>query len=275
MWKILTSLTVLLIGILCQAVPVLAITDPLSTPNNRFGVHLIQATPDESSPAASLVNSNGGDWGYVTILIEQKDKNKDKWQAFFDDLRRRRLIPLVRLATEPEGDKWKRPSMDDLSSWADFLNSLNWPTKNRYIIVYNEPNHGAEWGGVTDSRSYAQILNKAIDEFKKRSDDFFMLNAGFDASTPHEPPNYYDEISYLQEMNEEVPGIFNKLDGWVSHSYPNPGFVGHPNGVGRTSVRGWIWEQQILGSLGLSKILPIFITESGWRVPKSRVLVPE
>src|SRR3989338_3735853 len=104
--------------------PVHAIYDPLSVPNNKFGIHLIQATHDESSPAASLVNSSGGDWGYVTILIEQKDKNKDKWQTFFNDLRRRHLIPLVRLATFPDGNTWKIPDIWEASVWADFLDSL-------------------------------------------------------------------------------------------------------------------------------------------------------
>ena len=77
-----------------------AITDPLSVPNNKFGIHIISASPDESSPAAKLVNTNG-DWGYITVLIESKDRNQGKWQEFFNDLRRRHLIPIVRLATEP------------------------------------------------------------------------------------------------------------------------------------------------------------------------------
>src|SRR3972149_8180571 len=82
--------------------PVFAIVDPLSVPNNKFGIHIIQATPDEYSPAATLVNTNG-DWGYITVLVESKDRNHNKWQEFFNDLRRRHLIPLVRLATQPDG----------------------------------------------------------------------------------------------------------------------------------------------------------------------------
>ena len=85
-----------------------AVVDPLSVANNKFGIHLIQAIPDESSPAASLVNTNG-DWGYITVLVESKDRNQNKWQEFFNDLRRRHLIPIVRLATQPEGGFWKRP----------------------------------------------------------------------------------------------------------------------------------------------------------------------
>ncbi len=51
-----------------------AIVDPFSAPNNKFGIHIIQATPDESSPAATLVNSSGGDWGYITVLVESKSR---------------------------------------------------------------------------------------------------------------------------------------------------------------------------------------------------------
>ncbi len=241
-----------------------AVVDPFSATNNKFGIHIISPSPDESSPAASLVNTNG-DWGYITVIIAQNDKKTDKWQEFFNDLRRRHLIPIVRLATETEGQNWKRPNPDDANSWADFLNSLNWPTKNRYVIIFNEPNHAREWGGMVDARSYAQILDKWIGTLKDRSEDFFVLNGGFDASAPNEPPNYADEVIFLRQMNKEIPGIFEKLDGWVSHSYPNPGFVGSPNGVGRGTVRGWFWELQQLRSLGVTKNLPVFITETGWK----------
>lgn len=241
-----------------------AIVDPLVVPNNKFGIHIIQPTPDESSPAAELVNANG-DWGYITVLMEQKDKRKDKWQQFFNDLRRRHLIPIVRLATEPEGKTWKRPNPDDADSWADFLNSLNWPTKNRYVIIFNEPNQAHEWGGVVDAKSYALVLDKLILALKKRSEDFFILNGGFDASAPQQLPTYQDEINFLQEMKQAVPDIFEKLDGWVSHSYPNPEFSGSPDALGRGTVRTYVWELQQLRNLGVVKNLPVFITETGWK----------
>ncbi|KKS64608.1 MAG: hypothetical protein UV33_C0022G0001 [Candidatus Daviesbacteria bacterium GW2011_GWA1_42_6] len=254
-----------LFTVTCTLSPAYAIVDPLASPNNKFGIHIIAPTPDESSPAASLVNSSGGDWGYVTLLIEGKDKNRDKWQTFFDDLRRRHLIPLVRIATQPEGDLWKRPSEGEEQAWADFLDSLNWPTKNRYVIVYNEPNQGQEWAGQVDPVSYAQTLDKTITALKNKNPDFFILNAGFDASAPPKPPLYLDEWSFMKQMEKEVPGIFNKLDGWVSHSYPNPGFAGSPEGQGKGSIRTWAWELQKLQELGVTKSLPVFITETGWK----------
>ena len=248
-----------------------AVVDPSAVANNKFGIHIISASINEASDAATLVNTNG-DWGYVTVLVESKDRNQDKWQEFFNDLRRRHLIPIVRLATAPKGDLpagqagfWKRPYEGEEQAWADFLDNLNWPVKNRYVIIYNEPNHAQEWGNSVDARSYAKVLDKTITALKSKNRDFFVLNAGFDASTPSRLPGYEDEAKFLQTMNDEVPGIFDKLDGWVSHSYPNPGFVGSPYGQGRRTVGTWKWELQKLEEFGITKNLPVFITETGWK----------
>lgn len=244
--------------------PAEAIVDPLSVPNNKFGIHIITPIPQEASEAAELVNTNG-DWGYVTVIIQDNDRNKDKWQEFFNELRRRHLIPLVRIATRNEGTAWKRPVEGDENGWADFLNSLIWPTKNRYVIIFNEPNHANEWGGSVDAKNYAQTLDKYITALKTRSDDFFVLNGAVDVSAPQEMPNYQDAADYLKQMNEAVPGLFERLDGWSSHSYPNPNFSGSPNDSGRGSIRTYLWEKQFLRSLGVKKDLPIFITETGWK----------
>ncbi|MBI2196647.1 hypothetical protein HYU45_03470 [Candidatus Daviesbacteria bacterium] len=248
----------------CTLFPTYAITDPLSVPNNRFGIHILQATPDESSPAASLVNTHG-DWGYITVLVESKDRDHNKWQEFFNDLRRRHLIPIVRLATQPEGNYWKRPYEGEEEAWADFLDALIWPTKNRYVIVYNEPNHASEWGNNVDAKDYAKVLDRTITALKNKNRDFFVLNGGFDASAPPKAPKYEDQVTFMRLMEEAVPGIFEKLDGWTSHSYPNPEFAGSPDASGRGTVRTYVWEMEQLKNLGVNKKLPIFITETGWK----------
>lgn len=234
--------------------------------NNKYGVHLISPNSEEVDAAANLVNSSGGDWGYITILIEDRDReNKDKWQTFFNQLRKKHLIPIVRLATHPEGALWTRPTMDDADKWAEFLDSLNWPVKQRYVVIYNEPNHGSEWGGSVDAESYARVLDQTINSLKAKNQNFFVLNAGFDASAPEQLPNYSNQVSFMQRMETAVPGIFDKLDGWSSHSYPNPEFIGSPDGVGRGTVRTWVWELQLLKEMNVKKDLPVFITETGWR----------
>jgi hypothetical protein len=65
-------------------------------------------------------------------------------------------------------------------------------------------------------------------------------------------------------MEQTVPGIFNRLDGWTSHSYPNHGFVGRPDHQGRASVFGYRWELDQLKQIGLNNKLPVYITETGW-----------
>src|SRR3989339_1130045 len=115
-------------------------------PNNKFGISLAQPNIDQFSQVKELVNSNSGDWGYVTLIIEEKDRNKEKWQGIFNQLRKLHLIPIIRLATSAEGENWRRPEVKDAQGWVEFLDSLNWVVKNRYIILFNEPNHGSEWG---------------------------------------------------------------------------------------------------------------------------------
>lgn len=264
--RVMTSiLFVLAACYLIFAPSVKATVDPLASANNKYGIHLISVSDEEIDGASKLVNSNGGDWGYVTILIESTKRDNARWSKTFQQLRKKHLIPLVRIATQPEGNHWKVPDEGEEQAWADFLDSLPWPTQNRYIIVYNEPNQAQEWGGAVDASTYTKALDKTIDALKKKSPDFFVLNAGLDASAPQKLPLYADEQQFLKQMNDTVPGIFNKLDGWVSHSYPNPGFSGSPYAVGRGTTSTYLWEMQILSSLGLNKPLPIFITETGWK----------
>jgi len=233
--------------------------------NNKIGIHITQT--EDLEKAAQLVNSQGGDWGYVTVVIQETDRNYEKWQNFFDQCREKHLIPLVRIATHLEGETWAKPSESSIEEWADFLTSLNWPVKNRYVIVFNEPNHAKEWGGRLDPGEYAIILTKAIDTFKQKNQNFLILNAGLDQAAS-DSQETMDEIKFLRKMDEKVPGIFLKLDGWVSHSYPNHGFVGKPWETGRATIKGYEWELSILKNLknnfNLSSDLPIFISETGW-----------
>lgn len=262
--------TALLLGSPC---PIYAVSDPLSVPNNKHGLHIISATNEEIEPTREMVNTNG-DWGYITLLIESKDRNESKWQQVFDELRRKHLIPIVRIATEPEGSYWRRPSEGEEHQWAEFLDKLRWPTKNRYVVIYNEPNHATEWGNSVDAKHYARILDKTIAALKQRSADFFVMNAGFDASAPQKIPAYQDQLSFMRQMNEEVPGIFERLDGWSSHSYPNPAFKGSPTASGRTTIRGYQWEMDILKDFGVNRDLPIFITETGWKRAEGKTYDP-
>lgn len=237
-------------------------TPALASPNNKVGVHITQF--EDLVKASELVNSAGGDWGYVTLVIQETDRVEDKWQKFFNACREKHLIPLVRIATHLKGDIWEKPSEESLGEWADFLDKLNWPVKDRHVIIFNEPNHNKEWGNQASPEEYGRILDTALSLFKEKNPDFKILNAGLDQAAA-DSLTTIEETRFLKEVNERFPGIFSRLDGWVSHSYPNHGYVGKPWETGRASIKGYDWELSVLKDyLGLEKNLPVFITETGW-----------
>jgi hypothetical protein len=245
-------------------VPSFAVVDPLAVPNNKFGIHILFHS--ELEEAAKLVNSNGGEWGYVTIPIQSGDRDIEKWQKFMDECKRLKLIPLVRLATE--GDYfnthvWRKPNASDILDFANFLNSLQWPTKNRYVIVFNEVNRGDEWGGSPNPEEYADILSYAVTVFKSKSHDFFMISAGLDNAAPNRPGMYMNQYVYMGAMHDAVPGIFNQIDGLSSHSYPNPAFAQPPSVLNAMSIASFFYERDYAQRLS-NKKLPVFITETGW-----------
>lgn len=260
----LKSLFILLLGFLYlfNSQKSLAIVNPLEFPNNRFGIHIIDE--NDIQDATVLVNSSGGDWGYVQIVIREDDRNIDKWQAVFNRLRRNHLIPIIRLATKVERGMWIKPRKSDINSWADFLANLNWVIKNRYIIVFNEPNHAKEWGGEINPEEYGWYLKEFSRKLKEKSADFFILPAGLDASAP-DSMETLTETAFIKRMLVKEPDVYNYIDGWTSHSYPNPGFAGSPIATGQGTVNTYLWELNYLKNLNINKDLPVFITETGWR----------
>lgn len=239
--------------------------DPLSHPNNMFGIHIL--FPEELERAATLVNTSSGQWGYVTIPIQVGDKNIEKWQDFMIKAYKYKLIPILRLATEADyhgTGVWRKPKEADILDFANFLNSIYWPVRNRYVILFNEVNRSDEWGGeAPNPADYASLLSYAVDIFKSKSPDFFIISSGLDNAAPNIQGKYMDDYVYLKQMAEANPGIFNKIDGVASHSYPNPGFSQPPQSTSKTGVMSYRYEYDVI-SANSSIRKPIFITETGW-----------
>lgn len=229
--------------LLIFSTPVQAVVDPLEVPNNRVGVHVLD--PDEIEPAAKLVNSNGGQWGYVTVVLRSNELDREKWTKFFQASRKLKIIPIVRLATYPNGGTWVKPDALDLVDFANFLADMPWPTKNRYTILFNEVNRAAEWGGTVNPLEYATLLLDAQRIFKARSSDFFLLSAGLDMSA--DALNFYRYISRLQ------PDWYDAVDGLAVHVYPNS----------RAGAQSYQSEVNLLRSLGYPA-KPVFVTETSW-----------
>lgn len=221
-----------------------AIVDPTEVSNNKFGIHIFSEKDLED--AANLVNSSGGDWGYVTVVITEAERDHGRWQRVFDQMRRLHLIPIIRLATKAKGGTWDAPQEVEINNWVAFLNSLNWVTQNRYVVINNEPNHAAEWGGRIDPEGYAVYLKQISKKLKEASSDFFILPAGLDPSSKN-TSDTMTENKFLIQMMLKEPDVFNFVDGWTSHAYAN------------TSLDIYDSELSLIG-----KRLPVFITEAGW-----------
>lgn len=240
---------------------VFAVVDPLASPNNKLGIHLL--FPDEVEKADNVVNDHKrGQWGYVVIPMQNTDRNRDKWQHFFDKCKEKKIIPIIRVATTANGPHWELPSHYDMIDFANFLNDLDWPIKNRYVIILNEVNRNDEFGGKANPEQYADFLNLAIDIFKGKSEDFFILPAGLD-NAANDPKNSIKWTTFLDRMHAHRSDIFSRLDGWVSHAYPNPDFSARADQKGENKINSFESDLQRLRKY-TAKNLPIFITETGW-----------
>lgn len=236
--------------------------NPILASDNIFGLHLTQ--PQDIFHAKNIINSQNGDWGWATIVIRTDQLDFQTWQEFFDNCRKFHIIPIVRLSTIAEGGSWKQPSFSDIDNLANFLNSLNWPTKTRHIILFNEINHASEWGGEINVKSYTDTAIYSNQKFKSLNTDYFILSAALDLASPSDLPNFQSAENIFKEIYAYKPEFFNNIDGIASHSYPNHGYVGTPNDTGQHSIQGYKWELDYLKSLGVSKDFPVFITETGW-----------
>ena len=235
---------------------------PILASDNIFGLHLTQ--PEDLLTAKNIINSNGGDWGWVTMVIRLDQLDTKMWQDFFDNCRKYHLIPIVRLATIADGQNWKIPTFSDIDNLTSFLNSLNWPTLSQHVILFNEINHGQEWGGEVDIKTYVDLAIYTSQKLKNYNSNFFILGSALDLASPENPPNYKSAQSVYQEIFAYNSKYFEYIDGLASHSYPNHGFLGTPKDTGQHSILGYLWELDFLNKLGVKKEFPVFITETGW-----------
>lgn len=236
----------------------------------KLGVHILSL--DEATRAKEVVSfENQNDtWNYVTIPFTLGDLQKEKdWQKFFDTCAQLKLIPLVRLTTEFDSDAnaWAIPNKRNIVDQISFLSELEWPTQDRHIIVFNEVNHAKEWGGTIDPKEYSKVLRFTADWAHTEQKNYVVLPAGFDLAAPNGIQTK-EAFTYLSEMLQTDPEIFDVVDIWNSHSYPNPGFSSSPTRVGKNSLRGYQYEIAYLKQ-ETGRDFKVMITETGWEDNKS------
>ncbi|OGY29397.1 MAG: hypothetical protein A3F33_03495 [Candidatus Woykebacteria bacterium RIFCSPHIGHO2_12_FULL_43_10] len=251
--------------------------DPkIDWPNNKFGIYSYR---DHTSIeyGAELVNSSGGDWGWILFPMNIKEKDQVNWNSTFKLLSEKHLIPIIQIVLDPG----TTPNDKDIDSIATFLDKLEWPTKQRFISAFNEVNAAEYWGNKIDPEGHAQVLDKLISTLKGKSKNFFITNGAFNASARTGKvktdlgvqTEYLDMRDFLTRMEAKVPGIFKKLDGWAAHTYPHPFYKGKATDTsiegesedekGRNTMSSYKWELNFLKEkFGVE--LPVFITETGW-----------
>jgi hypothetical protein len=241
--------------------------------NNKYGVHTYSDL-ESIKKASEMVNSSGGDWGWVTIPYNINNVNQDHiayWDSVMTALCDAHLIPILQLFNDG-----KPPTESQTKAMAEFLTKIKWPTKQKFITAYSEVNASEYWGGKIDPEGYAQTLDLTINELKKRDPDFFnssaRTNPGFKTDLGVFTA-YLDLPDYLDRMEKSVPGIFKKIDGWAAHTYPHPGYKGKPLDEtvpgeseyekGRNTMRSYQYDLRVMkDKFGIEP--PVFITETGW-----------
>jgi hypothetical protein len=228
--------------------------------NNIIGLNVARLRRDRYiSAAAELVNANGGDWGYLTVVFTATERDGGTGDQLLQELLDRcfenHLQPIIRVATRyDEGSEtWSRPEPDDPERWRAFLERGRWPVKHVWIVAGNEPNLGREWGGEVDSATYAAYLSHFLDVFAD-SDRFKVTNGALDASNTSEMPMMQDAYEFLAGMDAAVPGIFTRLAGWASNPYSVPN-----NGPDLRYTH--LAYQAELDAIG--RDMPVLITEAG------------
>jgi Bacterial SH3 domain len=231
-----------------------------STENNVVGLNVARLRRDRYIwAAADLVNANGGDWGYLTVVFTADERDSTHGEALLQQLLDRcfeqHLQPIIRVTTrfDVRTETWSRPEPDDAERWRELLERGRWPTKRVWVIAGNEPNLGREWGGEVDSAAYAEYLSHFLDVFAD-SERFKAVNGPLDASNITEMPKMQDAFEFLAGMEAAVPGIFTRLAGWASNPYSVPH---HGPGL-RYTHRAYEAELEAIG-----RDMPVLITEAG------------
>ncbi len=263
---------------------VLAQDGPLESPgppsdrNNIVGLNVARLHQRLYIWAASdLVNANGGDWGYITVVwtIEDREARNAEYnlQLFLDRCYEFHVQPIVRVATKFEAKKeptvpgqppvkpnpqgaegtWMRPDWDEPAKWRAFFETGRWPTRHAWIVVGNEPNLGREWGGAVDAGGFARYLAHFLDVFKD-APRFDVVGGALDISNTTAMPVMQDALEFLDGMAEAVPGIFERLPAWAS----NPYRVLNRGPSARFTHRAYEIELDHIG-----RELPVLITEAG------------
>ena len=228
-----------------------------------LGVHILRV--EELTDAEKLleINDDSDAWKYVTIPFTLDDVKKlDQWQNFFNSCQSAKIKPILRLATSQTENGWKKPSYSDVIEFAAALRKLDWPSDERIIIIFNEPNHKGEWDGDISPDEYADILEFSSRWFHTEQEPYIVLPAALDLAAPNSSATM-EAFNFWRQALVVNPDLFTYIDAWNSHSYPNPAFSSSPTLWTQNSIRGYRHELDFVKK-NSQRELKVYITETGW-----------
>ncbi|HJL19962.1 MAG TPA: hypothetical protein RMH99_30135 [Sandaracinaceae bacterium LLY-WYZ-13_1] len=270
---------------------------PPAPTDNRFGIGLV--SPGDAAQMEMTANLTGPG-GFVKMIfpgvVPGMTEPPPDWANAVREAYARDLVPVVRFGP-PWGDRRVRNQSDEGSdglaytalarSYVNVVRGLplreGWPL---YVEVHNEPNLCYEWAcdrgrfegdRISSERiaqEYASMLRDVADALHGMDDPRIRVTNGglapggvrwCECVGPGEGGFEAGNTSndFLAQMAAAVPGVFDRLDAFSSHSYPasNHGygfFVPYD-----ASVPGLTYFETELATIGRPD-LPVLMTETGW-----------
>lgn len=264
-----TRRTVLLLVPIVAAILVGELLAPVvhaqfSGDNNKIGVHLISPTDDEIRNACrGLVNMNTvspdeASGGKLTLTLVKNHIDKETLQRYHDIAREEGCVFIHPIKNSFADPYWKPLDQSTIDFFEKILKDLRPSSKYLYIVLGNEVNRGDEWGGTCDGAAYAHIAKLAAEQLKKTVPNIQIGLAGLDAYAP-QSGFYCSQESFLKAALEAEPRLIDDdIDFQVVHEYPNADMTGSLQNL-------WLREKNTLKSLGVTKDLPVVISEIAWR----------
>lgn len=226
---------------------------------NSFGFHIL----DPSEIEYVIPFRGESEQFFITVPLSIYDRRVAEWEAFSDLAHKYKITPLVRWTTRFSDGAWIQPNRKDIVEAAAFFSALDWK-QDRILILFNEPNHAPEWGGVIDPEGYVELAEFSLLWLKTEPVAYTILPAGLDGDAPNVEGKLMDNLTFFRRMHEHRPDFFERIDGLVSHAYPNPAFSATAYRTGKNSLRGFEYEWDLIRQL-TGRELSIYITETGWK----------
>lgn len=257
-------------------------------PANRYGMGYVN---EGSAADHDLTAKLAGPGGWVTVIFADIKPGRTSadtgWKNSIADAYARDLIPVIRMAP-PWGDRNVRNMGESPTSYkalaqaykaviADLPKRADWPL---YVQVHNEPNLCYEWvcssGSLTAQQTaaeYAALLRDAADALHSLGDTRIkVLNGALapggvnscDCATQNGPPGTL-AATFLGYMKNAVPGVFDKIDAFASHSYPSKGEGWGFFCPASEANPGLKYFEKELAAIGKPN-MKVLVTETGWTI---------